>query len=183
MFRSPKSRLREALARHLPVESEKSPERRITLLAVRLHGYEELARTLELEPMQELTSAYLAAVSKVTAAHGGSMDALGTRVLVSFENPVPALRGARELLAAPGGPPPFAAHAARYPVPLRLALGMATGFCRSGELGSEQRAWIQWVGAAAVEAEALCSRATPGQLLLDPATRELAQASAPDLLP
>ncbi|MBN1486939.1 MAG: GAF domain-containing protein [Anaerolineae bacterium] len=186
-----KRRLRRVLGRSvdphvLKVLLEKSDvdilkgERRVlSVLYADLRGSTQLAERSEPEVLVEFINSYLAEMTEVLLANGGTLDKfVGDEVMALFGAPMSqpdhALRAARVGLAMQ------AAHQAllrRWEeqgiAAAGIGIGIATGELIVGEIGCEKRTDYTVIGRAANLGARICAVAKSGQVLISQGTYDL----------
>ena len=118
--------------------------REMTVLFSDIRGFTARAEGMEAAELTAYLNAYLTAMSEVIAAYGGTIDKfIGDAVMAFWNAPLDEPRhAARACAAALGMQAALAAfnraHAGRWP-PTTIGIGINTGVCVVGNLGSRQR--------------------------------------------
>jgi adenylate cyclase len=118
--------------------------REMTVLFSDIRGFTTLAEGMEATELTAYLNAYLTAMTDVVAANGGTIDKfIGDAVMAFWNAPLDTPdHAARACAAALGMQAALAAfnraHAGRWP-PTAIGIGINTGVCVVGNLGSRQR--------------------------------------------
>lgn len=157
----------------------------LTLSAVccDLRGFTAYTEKHGAQQMAAVLREYYETVVEVAKRYGGTVkDFAGDGALILVGAPLPrpdhaqaGLALARELLVA------VTALTTRFSTPaatLGVGIGIATGACAVGAIGSQNRLEYTAVGSAVNLASRLCARATHGQILICPDIAKLVAAGA-----
>lgn len=152
-----------------------SSRKKLTVFFSDIAGFTETADRLESEELTELVNHYLTEMSRIALDYGATIDKyMGDGIMIFFGDP--ETRGVRDDALACIK----MAIAMRDRMldlediwresgierPLRVRMGVHTGFCTVGNFGSEDRLDYTIVGAAANIASRLEALATPGEILI-----------------
>lgn len=152
-------------------------KRTVTILISDLRGFTSLSERLDPEAVVALLNGYLAEMTDVIVAHGGTIDEfLGDAILVVFGAPLRSEDHAERAVAC--GLEMLARmdvvnarnRAAGLPE-VEMGIGIHTGEVVVGSIGSERRAKYGVVGSAVNLASRIESYTFGGQLLVSAATR------------
>lgn len=125
--------------------------REITILFCDLRDFTSLSETMDAQALTRFMNAYLTPMTEVVLAHGGTIDKyIGDAIMAFWNAPVDdphharnaalcALAMSRRLDQLNEGWRREAEAAGRAFAPVRCGVGLATGPCCVGNLGSEQR--------------------------------------------
>jgi class 3 adenylate cyclase len=147
----------------------------LTALCIDLRGFTAFTQHNGPDLMAEVLAAYYEAVVDVARKFGGTVkDFAGDGVLILVGAPLPrpdhataAVALARDLLAEVSE---LVSNYASPDSPLGVGIGVASGECAVGAIGSMTRLEYTAVGTAVNLASRLCSRAEDGQLVMAEAT-------------
>lgn len=147
----------------------------LTVFFSDIQGFADLTDMMEAEPLSDLLNEYLGEMSAIATRHGGTIDKfIGDGIMIFFGDP--ESRGATEDALA----------CARMAIdmrerifelrekwlrrgvthPLRVRIGMNTGYCTVGNFGSEDRLDYTIVGGQVNAASRLEVCAEPDQILI-----------------
>lgn len=166
-----------------PGEVQNGPQRkRLTVLFVDLEGFTDLMDTGNELIVARLLNEYFAIVSALTLKFGGTVDKfIGDGAMVYFGDPKTRGAAADALAAvsmALGLRSRFSelAHTwqleLRMTRPLRIRIGIHTGYCLVGEFGCPERKDFTAVGSTVNRASRLEAYADGGEILMSAATRQ-----------
>ncbi|MEA3309569.1 MAG: adenylate/guanylate cyclase domain-containing protein [Chloroflexota bacterium] len=154
----------------------------LTVLYVDLRGSTQLAEQVAPELLVIYLNDYLRRMSEIILSHRGTLDKfIGDEVMALFGAPLPqpdhALRAIRVGLAMQREYLKLAQHwQPRGVEALGIGVGIATGELLVGEIGYEHRTDYTVIGCAANLGARICASAKPGEVLISPATYQLAAA-------
>lgn len=152
-----------------------SRRRKLTVFFSDIVGFTETADRLESEELTELLNHYLTEMSQIALAHGATIDKyVGDAIVIFFGDP--ETRGVKEDALACVR----MAIAMRRRMrdlqdtwrssgienPLRVRMGIHSGFCTVGNFGSESRMDYTIVGGAVNVAARMQGQAPPGEILI-----------------
>jgi PAS domain S-box-containing protein len=152
-----------------------SSRKKLTIFFSDIAGFTETADRLESEELTIILNRYLTDMSRIALDHGATIDKyVGDAILIFFGDP--ETKGAKEDALACVR----MAIAMRKRMvelediwrkagierPLRVRMGIHTGFCTVGNFGSEDRMDYTIIGGAVNTASRLESAATPGEILV-----------------
>ncbi|HZV66620.1 MAG TPA: adenylate/guanylate cyclase domain-containing protein, partial [Telluria sp.] len=149
--------------------------KKLTIFFSDIKDFTALTESLQPEALTELINEYFSAMSAIALKHGGTIDKfIGDALLVFFGDP--ESHGAAEDAKAAVRMAIEMQHAlARLNVgwrqrgveaPLRVRMGLNTGFCNVGNFGSNERMDYTILGAEANLAARLQSIAAPGGIVV-----------------
>jgi class 3 adenylate cyclase len=152
-----------------------SSRKKLTIFFSDIAGFTETADRLESEELSQLLNQYLTEMSQIALDHGATIDKyVGDAILIFFGDP--ETKGAKlDALACVK-----MAVAMRNRMhdlqdiwresgiekPLRVRMGIHTGFCTVGNFGSEDRMDYTIIGGAVNTASRLENVATPGEIVI-----------------
>lgn len=177
--RSVDKRVMERLLENADVGFLKGERVTVSVLYADIRGSTSLAERTDPELLVEFINDYLGTMSTVVLQHQGTLDKfVGDEVMAVFNTPFPmqdhALRSVQTALAMQE------AHQVvmrewqgRGIPPSPIGVGIATGECISGEMGSQLRTDYTVIGRAANLGARLCSAAAGNQVLISEATYEM----------
>ncbi|MCB9446172.1 MAG: GAF domain-containing protein, partial [Ardenticatenaceae bacterium] len=178
--RSVDPRIMEQLLAQTDTGFLEGQRRILTVLYADVRGSTSLAENTEPEQLVQFINRYLGAMTEVILAHEGTLDKfVGDEVMALFgapvEQPDHAIRAIRAGLAMQ------AAHGqlvrdwvAQGGQEAPIGIGIATGELIVGEMGSVHRTDYTVIGRAANLGARICGAAQGGQVLISPATYQLA---------
>ena len=160
----------------------KSYRKELSVFFSDIQGFTDLTDRLEAEVMSEILNTYLSEMSIIADECGGTIDKfIGDGIMIFFGDPESRGRKA-DALACVG----MALRMRRRqmelrrhwddlvgPDPLRVRMGINTGYCTVGNFGSEDRLDYTIVGGAVNVASRLESTAAPDQIQISHATYAL----------
>lgn len=161
-----------------------SSRKKLTIFFSDIVGFTETADRLESEELSQLLNHYLTEMSQIALDHGATIDKyVGDAILVFFGDP--ESRGARQdalscvrmALAMRRKMHELADIWRQTGIekPLRVRMGIHTGYCTVGNFGSENRLDYTIVGGAVNTASRLEEQARPGEILISYETFALVQ--------
>jgi class 3 adenylate cyclase len=152
-----------------------SSRKKLTVFFSDIAGFTETADRLESEELTGLVNHYLTEMSNIAMAHGGTIDKyMGDGIMIFFGDPetkgtkqdaLSCVKMAIEMRERMR----FLADTWRgfgIERPLKVRMGIHTGFCTVGNIGSESRMDYTIIGSGANTASRLESAATPGEILI-----------------
>lgn len=154
--------------------------RRITVLFADVVGFTPLTERLPPEETVRLLNELFSLLTEIVFRHGGTIDKfLGDSVMALFGAPTDQDDHAARALACAEDMLRFldtgnAGWRERLGVTIELAIGVASGECVVGNVGSERRMEYTAIGDVVNTASRLEAIARPNQILLDAQTAELA---------
>jgi sigma-B regulation protein RsbU (phosphoserine phosphatase) len=146
--------------------------RQVAILMSDLRGFSELSERLGAEAMIDLINRYLARMTPIILAHGGTINEfIGDAILVlfgaPFERPDDAHRAARCALAMQAAMTQLNAENAALGLPvLSMGIGIHTGVVVAGNIGSKEHVKYGVVGPAVNLTARIQALAHGGQVLL-----------------
>jgi adenylate cyclase len=152
-----------------------SSRKKLTIFFSDIAGFTETADRLESEELTQLLNHYLTEMSRIALDHGATIDKyVGDAIVIFFGDP--ETKGVKEdALACVKMAISMRKRMNDLQViwrdsgiekPLRVRMGIHTGFCTVGNFGSEDRMDYTIIGGAANIASRLESLATPGEILI-----------------
>jgi class 3 adenylate cyclase/PAS domain-containing protein len=152
-----------------------SSRKKLTIFFSDIVGFTETADRLESEELTQVLNHYLTEMSRVALDHGATVDKfVGDAILIFFGDP--ETKGVKEdALACVSMAIAMRErllnlediwHESGIEKPLRVRMGIHTGFCTVGNFGSEDRMDYTIIGGAVNTASRLESLATPGEILI-----------------
>jgi len=152
-----------------------SSRKKLSIFFSDIAGFTETADRLESEELTQLLNHYLTEMSRIALDHGATIDKyVGDAILIFFGDPetkgvkgdalacvnmaIAMRRRMRELEDA--------WRESGIERPLRVRMGIHTGFCTVGNFGSEDRMDYTIVGGAVNIASRLEESASPGEILI-----------------
>ncbi len=184
--------IRTDLGRYLPaeivdrmVEREQDmalggQKRAITVLFADVVAFTPLTEKLAAEDTVKLLNELFTLLTEIVFRHGGTIDKfMGDSVMALFGAPTEQADHAARALACAEDVLRFldtgnAGWASRYDVKIELAIGVASGECVVGNIGSERRMEYTAIGDVVNTAARLEAIARPNQILVTAATAALA---------
>jgi class 3 adenylate cyclase len=152
-----------------------SSRKKLTVFFSDIVGFTETADRLESEELTQLFNHYLSEMSEIALEHGATIDKyIGDAILIFFGDP--ETRGVKEDALA-CVKMAIAMRERMYELadgwrgsgiekPLRIRMGIHTGFCTVGNFGSEDRMDYTIIGGAVNAASRLETAAEPGEILI-----------------
>ncbi len=152
-----------------------STRKKLTIFFSDIAGFTETADRLESEDLTQLLNHYLTEMSQIALDHGATIDKyVGDAILIFFGDP--ETKGVKEDALA-CVEMALAMRQRMYDLedawrksgiekPLRVRMGIHTGYCTVGNFGSEDRMDYTIVGGAVNVASRLEASATPGDILV-----------------
>ena len=152
----------------------------LTLVSCDLRGFTAYTKHNGAAQMTAVLHDYYAIVVEVSRRYGGTVSGFaGDGALILLGAPIPRTDHAhagiglgRDLLGAVGA---LTARFGTPATPLGVGVGIATGICAVGAIGSQQRLEYTAIGSAVNLASRLCGQAAHGQMLMCPATTALVE--------
>ena len=150
-----------------------TPHRReICYVFLDLHGFTAFTDAAEPEEVETVLREYHAAMGNLVTQYEGTLDRFaGDGILMFFNDPLPipdgAKRAARMALEMQERFARLRAHWLKLGYDLDLGIGIAQGFATLGAFGFEGRWDYSAIGGVVNLAARLCSKAQPGQILID----------------
>jgi adenylate cyclase len=152
-----------------------SSRKKLTIFFSDIAGFTETADRLESEELTQLLNHYLTEMSRIALDHGATIDKyVGDAIVIFFGDP--ETKGVKEdALACVKMAVAMRKRMSDLQIiwrdtgiekPLRVRMGIHTGFCTVGNFGSEDRMDYTIIGGAANIASRLESLATPGEILI-----------------
>jgi len=159
-----------------------SYRRKLTVFFSDIEGFTELSDRLESEVLTNMLNKYLNEMTAIAVEYGGTIDKyIGDAIMIFFGDPdtlgdkqdavacVTMALKMRERLAALQRD----WDSLGMSKPLRVRMGINTGFCTVGNFGSEERLDYTIVGSQVNLASRLESLASPGEILISHSTYAL----------
>lgn len=157
----------------------------LTVFFSDIQGFADLTDMMEAEPLSDLLNEYLSEMSAIATRHGGTIDKfIGDGIMIFFGDP--DSRGATEdalacaRMALDMRERIFQLrddwHRRGVTHPLRVRMGINTGYCTVGNFGSEDRLDYTIVGGQVNAASRLEACAEPDQILISHQTWALVNA-------
>lgn len=151
-----------------------SQRRKLTVFFSDIVGFTEMTDNMESETLTMLLNEYLNEMAGIAINYGGTIDKyIGDAIMVFFGDPESrgeqqdalacvemALAMRQRLQELQAGWKTF------LPKPLTIRMGINTGYCTVGNLGSDNRLDYTIIGGPVNLASRLESRAAPGQILI-----------------
>ena len=152
-----------------------SKRKKLTVFFSDIEGFTETADRLESEELSHLLNHYLTEMSEIALQHGATIDKyVGDAILIFFGDP--ETKGVREdALACVEMAIAMRARMSELSDiwrrngierPLRIRMGISTGYCTVGNFGSEDRMDYTIIGGTVNAASRLESKAPPGDILI-----------------
>jgi PAS domain S-box-containing protein len=147
----------------------------LTVFFSDIQGFADLTDSMEAEPLSDLLNEYLGEMSAIAARHGGTLDKfIGDGIMIFFGDPdskgstEDAVACARMALEMRRRIEELRRDWYRRGVthPLRVRMGINTGYCTVGNFGSEDRLDYTIVGGQVNAASRLEIAAEPDQILI-----------------
>mgnify|MGYP003326787733 FL=1 len=156
--------------------------KKLTVFFSDIKGFTELTDRLEPEVLSALLNKYLNEMSKIALKYGGTIDKfIGDAILIFFGDP--ETKGQKEDAKACVLMAIEMRERMKYlqkmwedqgiSKPLRIRIGVNTGYCNVGNFGSEDRLDYTIIGGEVNLASRLESNADPGQILISHETYSL----------
>jgi class 3 adenylate cyclase len=152
-----------------------STRKRLTVFFSDIVGFTETADRLESEELTQIINQYLSQMSEIALAHGATIDKyIGDAILIFFGDPesrgvkADALACVNMAIAMRERMYELADvwRASGIEQPLRIRMGIHSGFCTVGNFGSEDRMDYTIIGGAVNAASRLETAAAPGEILI-----------------
>jgi class 3 adenylate cyclase len=152
-----------------------SSRKKLTIFFSDIAGFTETADRLESEELSQLLNQYLTEMSQIALDHGATIDKyVGDAILIFFGDP--ETRGAKQDALA-CVKMAIAMRKRMHDLqdiwresgiekPLRVRMGIHTGFCTVGNFGSDDRMDYTIIGGAVNTASRLENVATPGEIVI-----------------
>lgn len=160
----------------------KSYRKELTVFFSDIQGFTDMTDRLEAEVLSEILNTYLSEMSRIADECGGTVDKfIGDGIMIFFGDPESNGRRA-DALACVRMALRMKARALELrgewmdhigPSPLRLRMGINTGYCTVGNFGSEDRLDYTIVGGAVNVASRLEATAGPDQIQISHTTYSL----------
>jgi class 3 adenylate cyclase/HAMP domain-containing protein len=152
-----------------------SQRKRLTVFFSDIAGFTETTERLESEDLTQLLNHYLTEMSQIALAHGATIDKyVGDAIVIFFGDP--ETRGVREDALACVEMAlamrkrmlelEYTWRQSGLDKPLKVRIGINTGYCTVGNFGSEARMDYTIVGGGVNLASRLETAATPGEILI-----------------
>ena len=147
--------------------------RRVSVIFTDIRGYTEFSERVPPEVVIEALNSYFDVQTRIVEAHGGDVDKfVGDALVAVLEGPEMERRAvacAVELTEA------MESMLVDYPdYNLHVGIGVASGEVVMGAMGARDRMDFTVLGSTVNLSARLCSKAAPGQALIDQATRDAA---------
>ncbi len=152
-----------------------SSRKRLTVFFSDIAGFTETADRLESEALTELINHYLTEMSRIALRHGATIDKyMGDGIMIFFGDPqtkgvkddaLACVKMAIDMRERMLDLADFWRESG-IEKPLRVRMGIHTGYCTVGNIGSEDRMDYTIIGGGANTASRLESLATPGEILI-----------------
>lgn len=151
--------------------------RRVAVIFTDIRGYTEFSERVEPEVVIEALNRYFEVQGAVVERHGGDIDKfIGDALVAVFEGDgmeTNAVACAVEIVSKMAG------LLEQYPeYNLDVGIGVASGEVVMGAMGAQDRMDFTVLGSTVNLSARLCSKAAPGQVLVDRATRDAAGDAA-----
>jgi class 3 adenylate cyclase len=152
-----------------------SSRKKLTVFFSDIAGFTETADRMESEELTQVINHYLTEMSQIALGHGATVDKyVGDAILIFFGDPETkgvkedALACVKMAIAMQKRLQDLADlwHGSGIDKPLRVRMGIHTGYCTVGNFGSEDRMDYTIIGGAVNTASRLESLATPGEILI-----------------
>jgi class 3 adenylate cyclase/HAMP domain-containing protein len=152
-----------------------SSRKKLTVFFSDIVGFTETADRLESEELTQIFNHYLSEMSDIALAYGATIDKyIGDAILIFFGDPeskgvkADALACVKMAIAMRERMYALADEwrASGVEKPLRIRMGIHTGFCTVGNFGSEDRMDYTIIGGAVNAASRLETAAEPGEILI-----------------
>jgi class 3 adenylate cyclase/HAMP domain-containing protein len=156
-----------------------STRKKLTVFFSDIAGFTATADKLESEELTQLLNHYLTEMSRIALNYGGTVDKyVGDAILIFFGDPDTkgakndALACVRMAIAMRQRMSELESTWRDLGIenPLRIRMGINTGFCTVGNFGSEDRLDYTIIGGAVNTASRLENAAAPGEILISYAT-------------
>jgi len=152
-----------------------SYRKKLTVFFSDIKGFTELTDSMESEPLTSLLNEYLDNMAEIALKHGGTIDKyIGDAIMIFFGDP--ETRGEKEdALACVRMAIEMRNQMKKLqrkwqdqmlPKPLRIRMGVNTGYCTVGNFGSEDRFDYTIIGGQVNLASRLESNANPDEILI-----------------
>jgi class 3 adenylate cyclase len=152
-----------------------SSRKKLTVFFSDIAGFTETADRMESEELTQVINHYLTEMSQIALGHGATVDKyVGDAILIFFGDPETngvkedALACVKMAISMQKRLHDLADlwHGSGIDKPLRVRMGIHTGYCTVGNFGSEDRMDYTIIGGAVNTASRLESLATPGEILI-----------------
>lgn len=166
----------EAVAKKL-LEGEMSltgEKRMVTVLFCDVRGFTHLSEILPPEELIQLLNEHMGTLSEIAHQFYGVVDKfIGDAIMVIFGSPQRYENDAQNAIQAASLMMKKRLEMnARSQFSLEIGIGLATGVAVAGCLGSKERLNYTVIGEVVNRASRICSKAAPGEVLFDQATKE-----------
>lgn len=159
-------------------EASRARTVRVSVLFADIRGFTKLSEKLAPERVMELLNSYCKTMADIVFRHNGSIDKyIGDCVMAVFGSPEPEPEHARRAIECGLA---MLAAAERLEVdgqPVRMGVGVHTGDCIQGNIGTESMLQFTCVGDTVNTASRLCGVAGPQQVVVSEATLGECRAS------
>ena len=147
--------------------------RRVSVIFTDIRGYTEFSERVPPEVVIEALNQYFDVQTDIVEDHGGDVDKfVGDALVAVFEGKD---MEARAVSCSVGIAEAMAGLLEKYPeYNLHVGIGVASGEVVMGAMGARERMDFTVLGSTVNLSARLCSKADPGQVLLDQATRDAA---------
>lgn len=147
--------------------------RRVSVIFTDIRGYTEFSERVPPEVVIEALNQYFDVQADIVEDHGGDVDKfVGDALVAVFEGKD---MEARAVSCSVGIVEAMAGLLEKYPeYNLHVGIGVASGEVVMGAMGARERMDFTVLGSTVNLSARLCSKADPGQVLLDQATRDAA---------
>ncbi len=151
--------------------------RRVSVIFTDIRGYTEFSERVPPEVVIEALNQYFDVQTDIVEEHGGDVDKfVGDALVAVFEGDN---MEARAVSCSVGIAEAMAGLLEKYPeYNLHVGIGVASGEVVMGAMGARERMDFTVLGSTVNLSARLCSKADPGEVLLDQATRDAAAGLA-----
>jgi len=152
-----------------------SERKKLTVFFSDIEGFTETADRLESEELSQLLNHYLTEMSQIALQHGATIDKyVGDAILIFFGDPetkgvrADAIACVEMAIAMRARMVELSGIWRRNGIerPLRIRMGISTGYCTVGNFGSEDRMDYTIIGGTVNAASRLEAQAPPGDILI-----------------